>query len=416
MSDSRQATQTLLAVIRDSLNSLGPLMEEDLNRVTLDPITDIDTFTRLRHDPAIIRELAQFDADLKTLDEMDATLRTLKHRLLIHRNEYQAQLAPISVLPVEILRFVFVHIMTSEIGPFGFVRGTPKYVASITHVCRRWRVIALEQGQLWTHINANWPSDQLATWLSRSTLPLRVSYVHTSPGPVIVRQRERSPPEWDGVTGLTTDNETRSVNALVSHSHRWKAAKLSFEGGVTTPAFGHILNDSDLRQLHTLSIHGPAWSGTLFAEVNAGALPTLHSLEMFRSHIGGLPTLCHQLVHLVVDPSCLLLEQWAETLPLCNVLEYLEIGWTDGYFSPPHQSFFAPTLVPMEKLKTFIVRNIDTDVFTSFIGWVRSPHLTTFSMGMSTNYQLKAADFSTQEMTRSLREFVSRIFYHTHSL
>ncbi|KAF9506817.1 hypothetical protein BS47DRAFT_378947 [Hydnum rufescens UP504] len=294
MSDGRRGTQRLLTLIRDSLDALSPLMKEDRGRITPGHIPDIATSSRLRRDPAIIHELERFDADLKIMDEIDAALHTLRRRLLAHNHEYRTQLAPISLLPVEILCSIFVHVMTSEIGSPGFVRDTPKYVASITHVCRRWRTIALEQAQLWTHINANWPPDQIATWLSRGTLPLCATYVPTG-----IRRAHHGIPND---IPLTTEDRIRVMISLVSHSHRWSAAKLCF-------------NPS--------------------AVIDVRAFPRLHSLELFRARIKNLVTLCPQLVRLVVGHTPHLeLEEWAAVLPSCNVLEYLEIGWLGPDESP----------------------------------------------------------------------------------
>ncbi|KAF9506818.1 hypothetical protein BS47DRAFT_1352409 [Hydnum rufescens UP504] len=394
--DGRQGTQRLLNSIRDSLVALGPVIEEDSNRITLGPITDIATSNRLRRDPAILHEFSQFDADLKTMEEIDGILHTLQRRLLAQRNEYQTQLAPISIIPVEILRSIFVYVMTSEIGSPGFVRDTPKYVASITHVCRRWRTIALEQAQLWTHINANWPPDQITTWLSRGTLPLRVTYVHNP---------KANPPTYPGLSSrqtVTTEDEMRAVNTLVSHSHRWRAAKLTFNIGF----FGvmhRVLSESDFGQLRTLLLHGHPGTFTEqhSANIDAGAFPRLHSLELFRAHIRNLTTLCPQLVHLVVSPTRLELEEWAAVLPSCHFLEYLEIGWLGSDRLRPSAIALPP--IPMAKLKTFTVRNVSLRTFTDLVGRVRSPCLTTFSMG-------SIARLGGDNLWgRSLQEFVSHL-------
>lgn len=78
--------------------------------------------------------------------EVDATRRLLRS-LLTRRNA----LAPISLLPPEILARVF-HLLASEETTysdkpyFGWIRRT-------THVCRHWRQVALDDSSLWARIS-----------------------------------------------------------------------------------------------------------------------------------------------------------------------------------------------------------------------------------------------------------------------
>jgi hypothetical protein len=77
--------------------------------------------------------------------------------LLAHRNT----LVPISVLPPEILTRVF-HFLVLEGPPFS---GKPWI--RVTHVCRRWRQVAIDDSSLWARIwgiltNTKWISEMLA--------------------------------------------------------------------------------------------------------------------------------------------------------------------------------------------------------------------------------------------------------------
>jgi hypothetical protein len=206
-----------------------------------------------------------------------------------------------------------------------------------------------------------------------------------------------------------------AVNALVSHSHRWKAAKLSFTRGIDQ-AFDKIWSDSDFAQLHTLSLYGPGsplFDAIQYAEIDAAALPELHSLEMFNFEMKDLEALGRQLVHLVAHPTFLKANEWALVLSSCNVLEYLEIGWGKSRRYEPDSpsttalSTIAPSTIPISKLKTFIVRHPFPDAFIDIVGRVRSPHLTTFSVGMSSRYLFNDLQ-NIMGWKKSLREFVSR--------
>src|ERR1700730_4144150 len=78
------------------------------------------------------------DDEIKSLE---ASLRALKSR----RNA----LVPISHLPPEILAAIF-----SFLSPSVWNRGIDLLEwLSVTHVCHRWRDIALTHPRLWSHIN-----------------------------------------------------------------------------------------------------------------------------------------------------------------------------------------------------------------------------------------------------------------------
>ncbi|KAI0277169.1 hypothetical protein BGY98DRAFT_901925, partial [Russula aff. rugulosa BPL654] len=88
------------------------------------------------------------------------TVKQFIRSLLIRRNT----LVPISGLPPEILARVF-HVLVHEEPPFsrrrnlGWIR--------VTHVCRHWRQVALDDSSLWARIsgtqaNTKWISEMLA--------------------------------------------------------------------------------------------------------------------------------------------------------------------------------------------------------------------------------------------------------------
>ncbi|KAF8262416.1 hypothetical protein EI94DRAFT_1743698 [Lactarius quietus] len=86
------------------------------------------------------RELQQqaIDADIKSLEK---SIHTLKHR----RNAF----AHISSLPTEIITAIFFLLRVPGTG------GKPDTLLAlrITHVCHRWREIALNQPLFWSHVN-----------------------------------------------------------------------------------------------------------------------------------------------------------------------------------------------------------------------------------------------------------------------
>jgi hypothetical protein len=84
------------------------------------------------------------DAEIKSLEE---SLQVLRHR----RNTLQ----PISSLPPEIFATVFSFLCSPGIPSLGGKPDRNLARLHVSHVCHQWREIALNQPQLWSHINFN---------------------------------------------------------------------------------------------------------------------------------------------------------------------------------------------------------------------------------------------------------------------
>jgi len=88
-------------------------------------------------------------AALTTVDQDIDAAKRLVLSMLTHHNMF----VPISILPAGILARIF-HVIAFSGEPYslGWVH--------VTHVCRRWRQIALDDSTLWTHFslqNTDWP-------------------------------------------------------------------------------------------------------------------------------------------------------------------------------------------------------------------------------------------------------------------
>ncbi|KAI0284067.1 hypothetical protein BC826DRAFT_894091, partial [Russula brevipes] len=80
----------------------------------------------------------------------------LSRALLTHRNT----LAPISILPPEVLARIF-HLVA--VLPWHKLESL-KWI-SVTHVCRHWRQVALDDSSLWARISGWMPVARI-TWVS----------------------------------------------------------------------------------------------------------------------------------------------------------------------------------------------------------------------------------------------------------
>src|SRR5712672_2236459 len=125
-----------------------------------------DVFSRLECElnqfQSAIRTPKARAAALATVDQDIDTAKRLILSLLTRRN----MLVQISILPAEILARIF-HFIAFSKHPYSST-GTPM-LGSVyfTHVCRRWRQVALDDPTLWTHFsnfprNKDWISERLS--------------------------------------------------------------------------------------------------------------------------------------------------------------------------------------------------------------------------------------------------------------
>ncbi|KAI0280969.1 hypothetical protein BC826DRAFT_437214 [Russula brevipes] len=109
---------------------------------------------------SVVRRPSTRAVVLSTVDrEVDAAM-LLTRALLTHRNT----LAPASVLPPEVLAQIFHLVAFAESSPPEM--GSLRWI-SVTHVCRHWRQVALDDSSLWARIcgrsvNTTWFSETLA--------------------------------------------------------------------------------------------------------------------------------------------------------------------------------------------------------------------------------------------------------------
>jgi len=127
-----------------------------------------DVFSRLEC------ELNQFQSAIRTSKARAAALATVEqdidaakrlvHSMFTRQFTRRNMLIPISILPAEILARIFHFVAFSE--PL-YSRTPTLDSVNFTHVCRRWRQVALDDPTLWTHFsnfprNKDWISERLS--------------------------------------------------------------------------------------------------------------------------------------------------------------------------------------------------------------------------------------------------------------
>ncbi|PIL25502.1 hypothetical protein GSI_13393 [Ganoderma sinense ZZ0214-1] len=120
-------------------------------------------FLQAKNDPNVVAQRfldglqhGQYKLGHETLKDLNSTVTLL---LAFVRHQMNAH-APIHALPTELLQLVFAHTLAPPAAFLPFdprgARADPRAEArrtlALTHVCRRWRHIALDTGALWTRI------------------------------------------------------------------------------------------------------------------------------------------------------------------------------------------------------------------------------------------------------------------------
>ena len=253
------------------------------------------------------------DAEIKSLEE---SLRVLKYR----RNA----LAPISSLPTEVLDtiFLFARITVSASSATPGKKTDSLAWLRVTHVCHRWREIALNQPLLWNHVNfATLSSAGAAKILARAkTAPL---YLETS----VLGSH------WDNSRYNAFEEElqmciSRTCHLLIS-AKSWNLRKILDNLVSPAPTLETLSLSSERQFLH------PDVPETLFG----GATPRLSYLELRNCNIS-----------------------W--TSPLLKSLRYLQVRWP-SLNGMPNLSVWLEALGEMSQLETLIL-HAASPIATSF--------------------------------------------------
>lgn len=113
---------------------------------------------------------------------LESKVDALRLKLTATLSELNDLVAATSRLPPELLSEVFSHCMKETEGQTGI--GTQSHLLAITHVCRRWRRVAIAYERLWTAVDVSCHPEFLEAALQRSgesLLDLAVTFGELSP-------------------------------------------------------------------------------------------------------------------------------------------------------------------------------------------------------------------------------------------
>lgn len=161
--------QTMINLDDSWLTALDAL--DELSVLTdITPPTDLSMIFSLRSQRQARGSLRLKDAKndlalrITSASQMSRALAAIRSNLKLRLNAIENTLAPITILPVEIVRLIFLHLLSSQksnrFAQFDALR--------ISQVSRSWRTTALGCSAIWTRIHVDWHSKQQDLWLSRA--------------------------------------------------------------------------------------------------------------------------------------------------------------------------------------------------------------------------------------------------------
>ncbi|KAF5323886.1 hypothetical protein D9611_008274 [Ephemerocybe angulata] len=180
--------------------------------------------------------IADLDRDLNALQQVQQHLSRQRERCVLSKKKYEALLEPMRRVPDEILAAVFLECLQQE--PEGWAAMTPtegtKHPAvTLTHVCRRWRNLAVGTPRLWAQVDLRVPSRPN----SRRTIPrlthlVRVSTQRSGACPMTIKIKVDTGESVPMMYGWgNTDGYEAVLKELVDEvcisSERWRSLSLS---------------------------------------------------------------------------------------------------------------------------------------------------------------------------------------------
>ncbi|KAJ7114799.1 hypothetical protein C8R44DRAFT_794935 [Mycena epipterygia] len=302
-----------------------PLRIEAVTAWKNDPLPDSDDVTARRW-------LLAADKQLGRMNDAIIELESRRDALLASVEVYRVALAPHKILPVDILREIFLcaaqstpteAVLNDIVSP---ILGRPQIRLILCQVCSNWRSVALDTHELWSDVrvdvgtgNTKHLLEILGIWLTRSGQCALTLHM----------------------TGVTDD--PCAAELLTRHSHRFRSLTMHLRNPFVNSPAGSM----DL--LETLELHGSDDQPLPLMKVFHGA-PRLSSATLYSIENPTNVELCtipwHQLTELYLIDTFPLPSQLYSILAGCGALTTANLGVSprDEPVQPPDRNFALPRL------------------------------------------------------------------------
>ncbi|KDQ61968.1 hypothetical protein JAAARDRAFT_528315 [Jaapia argillacea MUCL 33604] len=301
------------------------------------------------------QEVADLEAEISALQSQIRVLQNKKPRVQPRCANIKSLFAPIRRLLPEVLSEIFKHLVIPDSRNLRNFRDY-SLPLRLTHICSYWRWLAISMPTLWSRISL-WPADEFQLQLYQPTLDL---FLCRSAALLI---------SFSVAFPDAPEDETLLDN-LVDHAFRWK--DICIHMGVSEDPLRPLLRirEASLTQLECLELLSDE-------DLSPDNFPFLRDITCFED----APMLTHvtlgrfwypdslarpwsQLTHLAlgsqVEPICVPLHEFFETLRKCSELTHLDIvyednGDDDGEQASPQDS------ITLGNLQSLFLMSVDRD-------------------------------------------------------
>ncbi|KAJ7105990.1 hypothetical protein C8R44DRAFT_745640 [Mycena epipterygia] len=327
-------------------------------RIGNDPLPVPEALLRRPMLICLEQEMAQIDEEMQRLEKRREELLPL---LELHR----VALAPHKMLPIDVLREIFIFSAPTKADLNDIVSprraGSPDIRLILCKICSHWRSIALDTHELWSAVRVNLDTgnttrllEVLGIWLSRSgqsALTLNIA-------------------------GLTGDH--RATTLLTQHSHRLRSLCIHPENPFVASSAGSVdlLETLELRGFRDLLPSMPVLTGARRLR-----RVTLRGIENFINvELCGIPW--HQLTKLYLEYTFTLPSQLYSILHRCSALAtaHLSIFQPDTPVPPADRNIVLP------QLRTLQLEGDDLTSYTTFLNSLQLPSLENLTLHTDDGY------------------------------
>ena len=141
--------------------------------ISIPPLQDLKSVRRFRNDNVVMQKVRHFEEIMQEITDVQRILQRSVDRLKQQVCAVHNAKADVARLPDELLQLIFHHIVDQQQRNWLGYTDEPEEpkrstLLSCTHVCQKWRDVALATSSLWEWVNPDWSLVRVSTWLTRA--------------------------------------------------------------------------------------------------------------------------------------------------------------------------------------------------------------------------------------------------------
>ncbi len=142
--------------------------------IPIPPLQDLKSVRRFRNDYLVMQKVRYLEGIMQEITDVQKILQRSVDRLKQEVCAVYNAKANVARLPDELLQIIFDYTVDRQQRNWEGYTDEPEEeserstLLSCTHVCRKWRNVALATSSLWEWVNSDWSPARVETWLTRA--------------------------------------------------------------------------------------------------------------------------------------------------------------------------------------------------------------------------------------------------------